>query len=314
VIASHSLSLLRAVSTIDAVLATTSDLDVVALVMPALPASAGCLSQGLVRATSSNVAALRALLGQLTPLTACGLLATRTNYTSAFADAFAILDATTTLASGNATQPVLGSGDCAAAIVIVTADASVFASDVQTAFSLDAGRAQARLFVYTIGTANATASVDAAAAAAVCAIPPASSGDAVTVPPSGNLVDALGSFFRISATSIGGLGGQTVDWSAPQSDPDVGAVVPATTPVYVAQDNMSMTSGALLGVVSVDVSVSAIAAKLLAVPQSKNGNSYAFLLDLQGRVLAHPLCNANGAHVSMCIGVDISQLEVCAWW
>ena len=52
------------------------------------------------------------------------------------------------------------------------------------------------------------------------------------------------------------------------------------TPVYDRTDSSGATK--LLGVVSADVSVDRISAKLLSVPQSKRGRSYAFLLDLHG--------------------------------
>jgi len=63
----------------------------------------------------------------------------------------------------------------------------------------------------------------------------------------------------------------------------------------------------MLGVVTVDVSVATIAAKLLVVPQSKNGRRTPSCSSA-GRVLAHPLC-MHGQHASTCVGVDISQLE-----
>jgi hypothetical protein len=64
-------------------------------------------------------------------------------------------------------------------------------------------------------------------------------------------------------------------------------------------------------VVSGDISVDAMAAKLLEVPNSKYGRSYAFLIDQHGRVLAHPSLRAAGdGGWSSAAAPDVSSLEV----
>lgn len=80
-----------------------------------------------------------------------------------------------------------------------------------------------------------------------------------------------------------------------------GNSVAAATPVY---DRSTDGAPRLLGVVQTDVSVNAISSDLLSVPQSKRGRSYAFLIDLHGRALSHPLLQESAA------APDISSLEV----
>jgi hypothetical protein len=67
----------------------------------------------------------------------------------------------------------------------------------------------------------------------------------------------------------------------------------------------------LLGVVTTDISVEVMAAKLLVVPNSKYGRSYAFLIDQHGRVLVHPsLRSAGDGGWSSAAAPDVSSLEV----
>ena len=92
-----------------------------------------------------------------------------------------------------------------------------------------------------------------------------------------DLLDRLQGFFQLGAASLKATAKRVVRWSAPREDKEIGPLVTAATPVYsdstsasdVGEDDtdevMPQTAQKLLGVVTTDVSVERIAARLLVV-------------------------------------------------
>ena len=83
----------RAKQTIIALLDTTSEEDLVALVLPSLEESASCLGEGFVRATEGNVRALQAIIRTL-GTSSCGPENAGASYTEALEAAFDALEGT----------------------------------------------------------------------------------------------------------------------------------------------------------------------------------------------------------------------------
>jgi hypothetical protein len=139
-------------------------------------------------------------------------------------------------------------------------------------------------------------------------------GDVGNMDGEGDIIDQLQGFFRLGAAAMKTTAQRIVRWSAPREDSAAtGTLVTAATPVYERAGAVGVGERAprLLGVVSTDVSVDAMAAKLLVVPNSKYGRSYAFLIDQHGRVLAHPSLRSAGAGGwSSAAAPDVSSLEV----
>ena len=280
----------RAKKAVAALLDTTSEDDLVALVLPQVPAEAGCLSDGFVRATKGNVRVLKQLVEERS---VCAESAAKTtDYATVMDSAFDILSKSAE--NGNEKT-------CQAAVVLVTAVPETVAPAVQNAFDQrNDATIGARLFLYTIGRDHGA--VDRA----VCD----TGGDAHNLDSDESIGAALNSFFRLAAGSVKATATRVVQWSEPRDEPEIGPVLTAATPVYASSAGNS-ESRVLLGVVTTDVNVDVISKKLLQVPNSKRGRSYAFLIDAHGRALAHPLLDATESRKSGAGSApDITQLEV----
>jgi hypothetical protein len=280
-----------------ALLDSTSEEDVVAIVMPRLPETTACFAQGFVRATPGNLRVLKQVVTDIEPV--CGRAATNVTYTAALNRAFDELEGTmrSTSTQGKTTS-------CQAAIIFMTGDSVAAASELNTVFNERNDDALgARLFLYTMGR-------DLGAVPSSSPVCTSVGGDIGKVENEGDIIDQLQGFFRLGAAAIKTTAERVVRWSAPREDAASGTLVRAAVPVYepmVADD----VPPRLLGVVSGDISVDAMAAKLLEVPNSKYGRSYAFLIDQHGRVLVHPSLRAAGSGGwTSAAAPDVSSLEV----
>jgi hypothetical protein len=155
---------------------------------------------------------------------------------------------------------------CQAAIIFMTGDSVAAASELNTVFNERNDDALgARLFLYTMGR-------DLGAVPSSSPVCTSVGGDIGKVAKEGDIIDQLQGFFRLGAASIKTTAERVVRW-------------------WGAAHARSRTTFHL---VSGDISVDAMAAKLLEVPNSKYGRSYAFLIDQHGRVLVHPSLRAAG--------------------
>jgi hypothetical protein len=140
---------------------------------------------------------------------------------------------------------------CQAAIIFMTGDSVAAASELNTVFNERNDDALgARLFLYTMGR-------DLGAVPSSSPVCTSVGGDIGKVAKEGDIIDQLQGFFRLGAASIKTTAERVVRW-------------------WGAAHARSRTTFHL---VSGDISVDAMAAKLLEVPNSKYGRSYAFLID-----------------------------------
>jgi hypothetical protein len=295
----------RAKAAINALLTATSDVDFVAVLMPRLGENTRCFSRGFVRATTANVLSLKRIVDNIGE-SDCGAAAANTTYAEALRRAFDALDGTVrgTSVGDNATSL----GSCQAAVVFVTADAAAAGPALSEAFRERNGAfLNATLHLYTIGR-DLSELRDTPVCTAV-------GGDGGSLSGGGDetVLDKLKGFFRSSAAALKTTAKRIVRWMAPRSDAENGGstVVTAATPVYERPSAAVVGEPArLLGVVSTDVNVDAMAAKLLVVPNSKFGRSYAFLVDKHGRALVHPSLQASATGAQSAAAPDVSALEV----
>jgi hypothetical protein len=293
----------RAKLALHALLDSTSEEDFVAVLMPRLPATTACFAEGFVRATPGNLRVLKQVVTDIEPL--CGPKVANTTYVEALHRAFDELEGTV---RGTSTAAKVTS--CQAALVFVTADAGAAATELNTVFNeRNDAKIGARLFMYTVGRDLNAVQASSPACTVI-------GGDVGKVDNERDIIDQLQGFFRLGAAAIKTTAERVVRWSAPREERGAGTLVTAATPVYErATPDAAAVSGAaparLLGVVTTDISVEVMAAKLLVVPNSKYGRSYAFLIDQHGRVLAHPsLRSAGDGGWSSSAAPDVSSLEV----
>ena len=312
----------RAKQTVVTLLETTSEEDLVAVVMPSLQGAGTCLADGFVRATEGNIRSLQAIVNALDK-DSCGQMSTNPSYRDALDAAFDALEGTGSsnfsfllfkifyvdlfkkiqsnlnhvvrgdalgLNSNLTTQgtELTGSASCQAALVFITADPVAATPILNEKFSQvslifliyinfskyekpndfkrNDEKIGARLFMYTVGS-----DLSSLADSPVCET--GGGGGSLGDPDSeeDDLLDRLQGFFQLGAASLKATAKRVVRWSAPRQDKGVGPVVTAATPVYgsTSSSGDDEEEGArvekLLGVVTTDVSVEQIAAKLLVV-------------------------------------------------
>jgi hypothetical protein len=291
----------RAKLAVHALLDSTSEEDFVAVLMPRLPATTACFAEGFVRATPGNLRVLKQVVSDIEPL--CGPSVANTTYGEALNRAFDELEGTV---RGTATaSPKVTS--CQAALVFVTGDAGAAATELNSVFNQrNDAKIGARLFMYTVGRDLSAVQASSPACTVI-------GGDVGKVDEERDIIDQLQGFFRLGAAAIKTTAERVVRWSAPREERGAGTLVTAATPVYERSDPdaVSAAPARLLGVVTTDISVEVMAAKLLVVPNSKYGRSYAFLIDQHGRVLAHPSLRSSGVGGwSSAAAPDVSSLEV----
>lgn len=120
------------------------------------------------------------------------------------------------------------------------------------------------------------------------------------IPDGGDLRSSMGQYYQYFAA---GIQNDQVFWTAPYFDASgLGLVITASIPLY----DRRRDPPSLFGVVGTDVIVSEL---LLEAYSVSNDDSYAFVINREGQVLAHPSLKPPTDYTSPPVYIDISEVE-----